>query len=59
VSVDTDRSITGKMAQFEKLAIAEVSEILMGQFVVSLEAKLTETQGAPPVTAVVIVLIVR
>lgn len=47
------------MAQFEKLAIAEVSEILMGQFVVSLEAKLTETQGAPPVTAVVIVLIVR
>jgi len=45
VSVDTDLSITGKIAQFGKSAILEVSEILMGQFVVSLEAKLTETSA--------------
>jgi hypothetical protein len=48
VSLDTDRSITGKIAQFGKSAIVEVSEILMGRFVVLLEAKLTETQGASP-----------
>jgi hypothetical protein len=47
VSVDTDLSITGKIAQFGKSAIVEVSGILMGQFVASLEAKLTESQGAP------------
>ncbi len=47
VSVDTDLSITGKIAQFGKSAIVEVSAILMGQFVTSLEAKLTESQGAP------------
>ena len=48
VSVDTDLSITGKIAQFGKSAIVEVSGILMGQFVTSLEAKLTETPAQPP-----------
>ncbi len=58
VSVDTDLSITGKIAQFGKSAIVEVSGILMGQFVASLEAKLTESQVAtadgeePAVTSV-------
>jgi carbon monoxide dehydrogenase subunit G len=45
VSVDTDLTITGKIAQFGKSAILEVSQILMGQFVTSLEAKLTESSA--------------
>jgi len=47
VSVDTDLSITGKIAQFGKSAIVEVSQKLLGQFVECLEAKLTAGQLAP------------
>jgi carbon monoxide dehydrogenase subunit G len=49
VSVDTDLSISGKIAQFGKSAITEVSEKLLGQFVDCLEAKLTAGQTAPKV----------
>lgn len=47
VSVDTDLSITGKIAQFGKSTIVEVSQKLLGQFVECLEAKLTAGQLAP------------
>ncbi len=47
VSVDTDLSISGKIAQFGKSAIIEVSEKLLGQFVDCLEAKLIAGQTAP------------
>lgn len=51
VSVDTDLSISGKIAQFGKSAFLEVSEKLMAQFVASLETKLTESQNAPLASA--------
>lgn len=50
VSVDTDLSITGKIAQFGKSAIVEVSQKLLGQFVECLEAKLAARQTAPGAT---------
>jgi carbon monoxide dehydrogenase subunit G len=46
VSVDTDLSISGKVAQFGKSAINEVSQKLLGQFVDCLEAKLTAGEPA-------------
>ncbi len=45
VSVDTDLAITGKVAQFGRGAIADVSTKLMGQFADNLEA-LIEDGGA-------------
>jgi carbon monoxide dehydrogenase subunit G len=45
VSVDTDLSISGKVAQFGKSAIVEISQKLMGQFVECLEAKLMTRQA--------------
>jgi uncharacterized protein len=41
VSVDTDLKIVGKLAQFGSGMLQQVSEKLLGQFVESLEAKLT------------------
>src|ERR1700744_1264788 len=41
VSVDTDLKIVGKLAQFGSGMLQQVSEKLLGQFVDSLEAKLT------------------
>ena len=40
-SVDTDLKIVGKLAQFGSGMLQQVSEKLLGQFVESLEAKLT------------------
>ncbi len=51
VSVNTDLSITGKIAQFGKSAIAEVSEKLMGQFVQALESRLTAAPDSPEASA--------
>jgi uncharacterized protein len=48
VTVDTDLKIVGKLAQFGSGMLQQVSEKLLGQFVESLEAKLTaETTGTP------------
>src|SRR5882672_4726258 len=41
VTVDTDLKIVGKLAQFGSGMLQQVSEKLLGQFVESLEAKLT------------------
>lgn len=46
VSVDTDLSVSGKIAQFGKSAINEVSQKLLGQFAECLEAKLIAGQAA-------------
>src|SRR5580658_4111358 len=48
VSVVTDLTITGKVAQFGRGVMADVSTKLIGQFVDSLEADLTG-RPAPPV----------
>jgi carbon monoxide dehydrogenase subunit G len=48
VSVDTDLKISGKIAQLGSGMIKEVSEKLLGQFVVNLETKLAATQNAEP-----------
>lgn len=57
VSVDTDLKIVGKLAQFGRGMLQQVSEKLLGQFVESLEAKLagtaqtteqTTTEPTPP-----------
>ena len=49
VTVDTDLKIVGKLAQFGSGMLQQVSEKLLGQFVESLEAKLTAS--ATPATA--------
>lgn len=48
VNVDTDMKISGKIAQLGSGMIKEISEKLLGQFVVCLEAKLAATQTAAP-----------
>jgi len=48
VSVETDLKISGKIAQLGSGMIKEVSEKLLGQFVVNLETKLAATQNAEP-----------
>lgn len=48
VNVDTDMKISGKIAQLGSGMIKEVSEKLLGQFVVCLEAKLAATQTPEP-----------
>jgi carbon monoxide dehydrogenase subunit G len=49
VSIDTDLNVTGKVAQFGRGVMADVSSKLLGQFVESLEANvLSEEGGAAP-----------
>lgn len=48
VSVDTNLTISGKLAQFGSGMIQQVSEKLLGQFVVCLEDKLTGPVESPP-----------
>ncbi|OBH38665.1 membrane oxidoreductase [Mycobacterium sp. E342] len=50
VTVDTDLKIVGKLAQFGSGMLQQVSEKLLGQFVESLEAKLTAESVAAPAT---------
>ena len=51
VTVDTDLRIVGKLAQFGSGMLQQVSEKLLGQFVESLEAKLTATTPGTPTPA--------
>ncbi|MFN3216220.1 MAG: SRPBCC family protein [Acidimicrobiales bacterium] len=48
IDVHTDLTITGKVAQFGRGAIADVSSKLMGQFAENLEALLDETPAEAP-----------
>jgi carbon monoxide dehydrogenase subunit G len=48
VSVETDLTISGKLAQFGNRMINEVSGKLLAQFVSNLEAKLAAEDAAPP-----------
>lgn len=53
VSVDTDLHITGKVAQFGRGVIADVSEKLLGQFVENLESTVLsdgKAEATPPAT---------
>ena len=47
VSVVTDLTVTGKVAQFGRGVMAEVSAKLLGQFVDALHADLEESKSAP------------
>ncbi len=47
VTVSTDLAVTGKVAQFGRGVMAEVSEKLLKQFVVNLEAKVLAEGSAP------------
>jgi carbon monoxide dehydrogenase subunit G len=49
ITVDTDLTITGKVAQFGRGVLADVSTKLIGQFADSLNAELTTGAEAPPV----------
>ena len=51
VSVNTDLTITGKVAQFGRGAIADVSTKLMGQFATNLEELLENEPAAAPAEA--------
>ncbi|HLI54163.1 MAG TPA: SRPBCC family protein [Acidimicrobiales bacterium] len=48
VSVSTDLTVTGKVAQFGRGVLADVSAKLIGQFVDALEADLAASAGGPP-----------
>jgi uncharacterized protein len=50
VDVVTDLSITGKVAQFGRGVLADVSSKLMGQFVENLERDVLSGPETPPVT---------
>jgi carbon monoxide dehydrogenase subunit G len=50
VSVATDLSITGKVAQFGRGVLADVSSKLMGQFVANLERDVLSTAGGGDVS---------
>jgi carbon monoxide dehydrogenase subunit G len=52
VSVVTDLTVTGKVAQFGRGVLAEVSAKMIGQFVDSLEADLAASGGAAQTTEV-------
>ncbi len=52
VSVSTDLAVTGKVAQFGRGVMAEVSEKLLKQFVVNLEAKVLAEGSAPSASPV-------
>lgn len=45
VSIDTDLKVSGKVAQFGKGVMVEVSQKLIGQFVACLEQKIEDMQG--------------
>lgn len=47
VTIDTDLSITGKVAQFGRGALADVSTKLLGQFVNGLETRVLGGESAP------------
>lgn len=47
VLIDTDLDISGRMAQFGRGAIADVSNRLIGQFVGNISGLLTQPAGAP------------
>jgi carbon monoxide dehydrogenase subunit G len=54
VTVNTDLSVTGKVAQFGRGAMADISDKLLAQFVVNLNALIAEqpaTAAAPAVAA--------
>ncbi|QUR66119.1 SRPBCC family protein [Mycobacterium spongiae] len=51
VVVDTDLKIVGKLAQFGKGMLQQVSEKLLGQFVESLEAELAVQTSTPTASA--------
>lgn len=51
VEIDTDLAITGKLAQFGRGVMGEVSKRLLDQFVASLEADIGGTGAAGPVGA--------
>ena len=54
VSVNTDLNVTGKVAQFGRGAMADISNKLLGQFVTNLETTvLNEPRPTAPVAAVV------
>jgi hypothetical protein len=48
VSVVTDLTITGKVAQFGRGVLADVSSKLLGQFATSLEAEIASSSAASP-----------
>src|SRR5262249_20881702 len=48
VSVDTDLNVTGKVAQFGRGMMADVSSKLLGQFVSCLESSVLSGNGAAP-----------
>lgn len=52
VSVSTDLTVTGKVAQFGRGVLADVSAKLIGQFVDALEADLKASAGPAPAEAV-------
>jgi uncharacterized protein len=51
ITISTDLKVTGKVAQFGRGVMADVSEKLIGQFVDSLEKKLSEEISADTVVA--------
>jgi carbon monoxide dehydrogenase subunit G len=51
VAVHTDLTVTGKVAQFGRGVMAEVSEKLLGQFVDNLEAKVLSQVASAPASA--------
>jgi carbon monoxide dehydrogenase subunit G len=51
VSVDTDLNVTGKVAQFGRGVMADVSSKLLGQFVACLESNVLAGDGAGPGSA--------
>lgn len=51
VDIDTDVAITGKLAQFGRGVMTDVSKRLLGQFAACLEADLGGTTAPPPATA--------
>ncbi len=53
VSVNTDLTVTGKVAQFGRGVMADVSEKLLGQFVQNLEAKVLSQTTVPAAAAAV------
>lgn len=51
VVIDTDLRVSGKVAQFGRGMMVDISEKLLGQFAECLEGKLTEAPAAPAAAA--------
>ena len=51
VVIDTDLRVSGKVAQFGRGIMVDISEKLLGQFAECLEGKLTEAPAAPAAAA--------